>query len=99
MERIPVIARVEARCGGWGEEKPVAVRMGGHRRSIAEILEERLVGPPEAGRPVHRVVRVLLEDGDELLLERRVPEGEWRVHRAVIPGSDRLSGGGHGREE
>jgi len=74
-----VIARVEARCGGRGEERPVAIWMGGRRWPIAGTLEEHMVGPPEAGGPVFQVLRVLLDDGDELLLERRVPDGGWRV--------------------
>ncbi len=61
----------------------MAVWLGGERRPVTEVVEERLVGPAEAGGPVLQVIRVVLEGGERLLLERRVPEGDWRTYREV----------------
>ncbi len=74
-----MIARVECRSEGRGDDRPVAVWIGGERVPIANITDERLEGSAEAGRPVRHVARVRLEDGRLLRLERTLPDGGWRV--------------------
>lgn len=76
---LPMIARVECRSEGRGDDRPVAVWIGGRRVPITSVTDERLEGPAEAGRPVRHVARVALQDGRVLRLERTLPEGRWRV--------------------
>ncbi|NOZ95027.1 MAG: hypothetical protein GXP47_09870 [Acidobacteria bacterium] len=79
MTGVPLIARVECRSEARGEDRPVAVWIGGRRFVVEHLDQERLEGPPEAGGTVRHVVSVALEDGRRLRLERRLPEGPWRV--------------------
>lgn len=76
---LPLIARVECRSEGRGDDRPVAVWIGGVRMPITSIADERMEGPAEAGRPVRHVARVTLEDGRLLRLERTLPAGRWRA--------------------
>jgi hypothetical protein len=76
-----VIARVECRSEGAAEQRPVAVWFAGDRIEVAEILDDAIVGPVEAGGVNRRQLRVLLDSGQELLLERELPRKPWRVYR------------------
>ncbi|HHQ48362.1 MAG TPA: hypothetical protein ENK19_05700 [Acidobacteria bacterium] len=79
MTPLPLIARVECRSEARGEDRPVAVWIGGRRWAIGTLSHEHLEGPREAGGTVRHVAVATLEDGRRLRLERRLPEGPWRV--------------------
>jgi len=79
MTELPLIARVECRSEARGEDRPVAVWIGGRRFPIQELSREHLAGPPQAGGLVRHVAAATLEDGRRLRLERRLPDGPWRV--------------------
>jgi len=79
--RVPLIARVECRSDSRGEERPVAVWIGGERLRVVKLKNQRIQGPAEAGRPSFYVAEATLRDGREVELERRLPDGEWRVFR------------------
>ncbi len=79
MTEISLIARVECRSEARGEDRPVAVWIGGRRFAIERLSQEHLAGPSEAGGLVRHVATAALEDGRHLRLERTLPEGPWRV--------------------
>lgn len=76
-----LLARVECRSEESAEQRPVAVWISGRRLAVDEIVDERVLGPLEAGSPLVRVVRLSLENGDRLRAERTLPDGRWRVYR------------------
>jgi len=76
---IPVIARVECRSEGRGEEKPVAVIIGGERLEIVDILDRAMITSVESGKPVRHRLWVELEDGQRCELTRVTPDGTWMV--------------------
>jgi hypothetical protein len=78
---VPVIARVECRSEGTGEQRPVAVWLGGTRIAVAEVLDDAIHGSAVAGGVHRRHLVVRLVDGRSLTLEREAPQGEWRVYR------------------
>jgi len=79
--RVPLIAKVECRSEGSPEQRPVALWIGGVRLEVDEILDDSVIGAADAGGLSGRRLRVRLEDRCELVLERVLPEGEWRVYR------------------
>jgi len=76
-----LIARVICRSEGRGEQLPIAVVLAGDRIEVEEILSDGVVGPRLAGGKTERRVVVRLENGDVLHLQRKLPNGEWRVYR------------------
>jgi len=76
---ISTIARVECRSEGRGEEKPVAVVIGGKRLEIVDVLDRAMITSIEAGKPVRHRIWVELEDGRRCELTRVMPEGRWLV--------------------
>ncbi len=76
---IPVIARVECRSEGRGEEKPIAVIIGGVRLEIVDVLDRAMITSVEAGDPVRHRLWVVLEDGQRCELTRVTPDGTWMV--------------------
>jgi hypothetical protein len=78
---VDLIARVECRSGSTGEERPVAVDIGGRRLAITKLLDDAVVGSSKAGAPCYRRLLVQLADGTVLRLQRRLPDGSWRVYR------------------
>ena len=81
QRRIRLIARVSCRAESRGEERPLALTIGGRRIGVVDILEHALVAAAEAGSPVRARFTVELEDGSVVLLERSLPADEWRVWR------------------
>jgi hypothetical protein len=79
--RLPLIARVEARAFSRAEERPVAVCVGGRRIGVTDILDRSLVTSTEAGAPVVTRFTVELEDNTIVELERVLPDGAWRCWR------------------
>ena len=86
--RIPVIAEVECRSEGVAEEQPVALRIGGERVGIEEILDNAVIGGPDAGDPIERRLTVRTEDLRTFRLDRVLPDGAWRV--SLMTGSPRV---------
>jgi hypothetical protein len=78
---IELIAHVECRSETTGEEKPVAIRIGGRQLAIDEVTDDAVVGSPDAGGPCYRRQIVELADGTILRLQRLLPAGRWRVFR------------------
>jgi len=76
---IPAIAQVECRGEGRGEEKPVAVIIGGERLEIVDVLDRAIITSVEAGKPVRHRLWVELEDGQRCELTRVTPDGTWMV--------------------
>ena len=76
---ISTIARVECRSEGCGEEKPVAVVIGGKRVEIVDVLDRAMITSIEAGEPVRHRIWVELEDGQRCELTRVTPDGTWMV--------------------
>jgi hypothetical protein len=76
---VSVIARVECRSEGRGEEKPVAVWLGGQRLEITDVIDRAMVTGVEAGEAVRHRLWVDLEDGSRCRLMRVLPDGDWRV--------------------
>jgi hypothetical protein len=80
---ISVVAKVECRSEGRGEEYPVAVVFGDQRLEIADVLDRAMVTSVEAGEPVRHRLWVELDDGRRCELTRIEPDGEWRVNIQV----------------
>jgi hypothetical protein len=80
---ISVVAKVECRSEGRGEETPVAVIFGDDRIEIVAVLDRAVVTSVEAGEPVRHRLWVELEDGRRCELTRIEPDGEWRVNIQV----------------
>ena len=78
-DQISVIARVECRSEGQGEENPVAVIFDNERLAIIDVLDRALMTSIEAGEPVRQRVWVELENGQRCELTRVAPDGAWRV--------------------
>jgi phage tail protein X len=78
---VPLVAKVSCRAESRGEERPVAVTVGGRRIGVVDILERAFVGAADAGEPVRARITVELEDGSVVQLERSPPAGGWRVWR------------------
>jgi hypothetical protein len=78
---VALLARVSCRSEGQGEERPVALWLGGERVAVRELVVDAVVGPASAGGPCERRVTVELEDGERLELLRRLPDGPWQVLR------------------
>ena len=76
---VSVIARVECRSEGRGEETPVAVLIGGQRLEIADVIDRAKVTGVEAGGAIRHRLWVELDDGSKCELVRVLPDGEWRV--------------------
>jgi hypothetical protein len=76
---VPAIARVECRSEGRGEEKPVAVIIGGERLEIVDVLDQAMITSVEAGKPVRHRLWVELEDRQRCELTRVMPDGMWVV--------------------
>ena len=76
---IPMIARVECRSEGQGEETPVAVVLGSNRFEIADVLDRAMITGIDAGEPVRHRLWVELEDGQRCELTRVTPDGKWMV--------------------
>ncbi len=76
---IPVIAQVECRSEGRGEEKPVAVIIGGERLEIVDVLDRAMITSVESGEPVRHRLWVVLEDSQRCELTRVTPDGTWMV--------------------
>jgi hypothetical protein len=81
QQRVALIAKVECRSESRGEERPIALTVGGRRIGILDTLERALVSAADAGEPVRARFTVELEDGSLVLLERSLPDGDWRVWR------------------
>jgi hypothetical protein len=62
---------VEWYAGGRGEERPIAIRVGGERRGLV-VESSRVEGPAVAGGPARRVFVVR--------------DGEGRSYRVTSPG-------------
>lgn len=77
--KVPLIARVECRSDMKGEERPVAVWIGGERLRITKLKNPRIRGSAEAGLAAFYAAEATLRDEREIGLERRLPDGEWRV--------------------
>jgi hypothetical protein len=78
---LDLVARVECRSEGSGEEHPVAVWLADRRCLVCGVLTDAVVGPVAAGAPAERRLLVVLEEGTRLELRRRLPDGSWRVRR------------------
>jgi len=76
---ILAVARVECRSEGRGEEKPIAVIIGGERLEIVDVLDRAIITSVEAGEPVRHRFWVVLEDGRRCELTRVTPDGTWMV--------------------
>jgi hypothetical protein len=76
---MSLLARVECRAEFKGDQHPVAVCIGGERIPIREILVDVVEGVEQAGQPAERRLTVILADGQELILTRALPDGDWRV--------------------
>ena len=76
---ISTIAHVECRSEGRGEEKPIAVIIGGEKLGIVDVLDRAMVTGAEAGDPVRHRLWVELEDGRRCELTRVTPDGRWVV--------------------
>ena len=76
---VSTIAQVECRSESRGEEKPVAVIIGGERLEIVELLDRAFITSVEAGEPVRHRLWVELEDGQRCELTRVTPDGRWLV--------------------
>ncbi|MDH3816762.1 MAG: hypothetical protein OEV48_19905, partial [Acidobacteriota bacterium] len=70
---------VECRSESQGEEKPVAVIIGGERLEIVDILDRAMISSIEAGERVRHRLWVDLEDGQRCELTRVTPDGTWMV--------------------
>jgi len=81
QQRVALVAKVECRSESRGEERPIALTVGGRRISVVDILERALFSEADAGAPVRARFTVELEDGSLVLLERSLPAGDWRVWR------------------
>ncbi|PWB77713.1 MAG: hypothetical protein C3F15_02790 [Holophagae bacterium] len=81
QQRVSLVAKVECRSESRGEERPIALTVGGRRIGIVDTLERALVSAADAGGPVRARFTVELEDGSLVLLERSLPAGDWRVWR------------------
>ena len=80
-------ARVESYAGWRDEETPRAVRLGGIRFPVAEVLSRARVRDYRTGSTVE-AFECLLEAGWTISLER-LEDGSWRVRRKVfIPRAD-----------
>jgi hypothetical protein len=79
-DTVPLIARVECRSEGRGEERPVAVWMGGDRLEIVDVIDCAMVSSAHAGEPIRHRLWVELEDGSRCELIRVLPDGKWRVN-------------------
>jgi len=77
--RISIVAKVECRSESRGEEKPIAVVLGGQRFEIVDVLDRAMVTSVEAGKPIRHRLWVELEDGKKCELTRTEPDGAWRV--------------------
>ena len=77
---LSVVAKVECRSEGRGEETPAAVVFGDDRLEIVEVLDRAMVTSVEAGKPVRHRLWVELEDGRCCELTRNEPDGAWRVN-------------------
>ena len=77
--RISIVAKVECRSESRGEEKPIAVVLGGQRFEIVDVIDRAIVTSVEAGEPVRHRLWVELEDGKKCELTRTEPDGAWRV--------------------
>lgn len=80
-QRVPLVATVSCRADSRGEQRPLAVTVGGRRLRVAGILEHAIVTAADPGEPVRDRFTIELEDGALVILERRLPAGEWRVWR------------------
>ena len=80
-QRVALVAKVECRSESRGEERPIALTLGGERITVAVILERSFVAAAAAGEPVRARFTVELEDGSVAQLERSLPAGDWRVWR------------------
>jgi len=76
---LQLLARVECRSESEGEERPVAVWIGGRRVEVERIVADAVIGPAEAGLSVRRQVDAETVDGRRLRVERELPHGEWSV--------------------
>ena len=76
---MSAIARVECRSEGRGEEKPVAVIIGGERLEIVDVLDRAMITSVETGKPVRHRLWVELKDGQRCELTRVTPDGTWMV--------------------
>ncbi len=76
---VPLIAKVECRSDTKGEERPVAVWIAGERFRVTRLRRQHLRGAAEAGAPAFYVADATLRDGREVRLERKLPDGVWRV--------------------
>lgn len=76
---VSTIAQVECRSESRGEEKPVAVIIGGKRLEIVDVLDRAMITSVEAGEPVRHRLWVDLEDGQRCELTRVSPDGAWTV--------------------
>jgi hypothetical protein len=77
---ISVVARVECRSEGRGEERPIAVWIGDQRLEIVNVVDRAVVTSVAAGEPVRHRLWVELDDGRRCELTRIEPDGEWRVN-------------------
>ena len=72
------------RVGVDGENRPVAFVWRGHRRVVAEVLDEwRELGPWwDQDPPEERFVyRVMTEDGGVYEIDYRTPTRQWYLYR------------------
>jgi len=76
---IPIVARVECRSEGRGDEQPIAVVIGGERLEITDVLDRAMITSIDAGEPVRHRIWVELEDGQRCELTRVMPDGAWMV--------------------
>jgi hypothetical protein len=76
---ISLIALVECRSEGRGEERPVAVVVAGERFEITAVLDRAMVTGCEAGQPIRHCLWVEVEGGRRFELTRILPDGAWRV--------------------
>jgi hypothetical protein len=70
---------VECRAESRGEERPVAVWIGGRRLAVTEVEDGAVEGPSVAGAPLRRWLDLRLEDGRGVRVERPLADGEWEV--------------------
>ena len=76
---VEPLVRVESRSEGNGDQRPLAVRIGGERLEVRHVIRDAVEGSTVAGAPTHRRLLVELEDGVLLDLRRRLPDGPWRL--------------------
>lgn len=71
--------QVDCHAGHRGEESPRALREGGHRQRVMEVLDQWIEASEQTARPTLRVFKVRLESGRVVVLVLDEATWEWTV--------------------